>query len=213
MGTAVSAMVRRALESFIEGKVELAQAVLEMDNVIDRMRDDAFIQLVKTMNERPEVVRQALDALLVARNLERVADHATNIAEDVIFWVQGADVRHNVHPDSGGSGVRAHLRSFRFVRERSEPKCRDDRPRPSFERSAKFLCRCPSFDASATTLHYAHQLITFAERRSPGGAVIRFVTCSSLHSSCLAAAASSAPSNPHPPPPIARPSCCPPARC
>ncbi len=99
MGTAVSAMVRRALESFIEGKAELAQAVLEMDNVIDRMRDDAFIQLVKTMNDRPEVVRQALDALLVARNLERVADHATNIAEDVIFWVQGADVRHNVHPE------------------------------------------------------------------------------------------------------------------
>jgi phosphate transport system protein len=56
------------------------------------------------MNQRPEVVRQALDALLVARNLERVADHATNIAEDVIFWVQGADVRHNVgaveeHPE------------------------------------------------------------------------------------------------------------------
>jgi phosphate transport system protein len=47
------------------------------------------------MNQNPEVVRQALDALLVARNLERVADHATNIAEDVIFWVQGADVRHN----------------------------------------------------------------------------------------------------------------------
>jgi len=63
------------------------------------MRDDAFIQLVKAMNERPDVVRQALDALLVARNLERVADHATNIAEDVIFWVQGADVRHNVHPE------------------------------------------------------------------------------------------------------------------
>ncbi len=100
MGAAVSAMVRRALESFIEGKVELAQAVLEMDNVVDRMRDDAFIQLVKAMNERPEVVRQALDALLVARNLERVADHATNIAEDVIFWVQGADVRHNVHADA-----------------------------------------------------------------------------------------------------------------
>ena len=103
MGAAVSAMVRRSLESFIEGKAELAQAVLEMDSVIDRMRDDAFIQLVKTMNDRPEIVRQALDALLVARNLERVAVHATNIAEDVIFWVQGADVRHNVHPgDSEG---------------------------------------------------------------------------------------------------------------
>jgi phosphate transport system protein len=96
MSAAVSAMVRRALESFIEGKVELAQAVLEMDNVVDRMKDDAFIQLVKTMNQRPDVVRQALDALLIARNLERVADHATNIAEDVIFWVQGSDVRHNV---------------------------------------------------------------------------------------------------------------------
>jgi phosphate transport system protein len=59
------------------------------------------------MNHRPEVVRQALDALLVARNLERVADHATNIAEDVIFWVQGADVRHNVgveeHPEHSPS--------------------------------------------------------------------------------------------------------------
>jgi len=96
MAAAVSAMVRRSLESFIEGKAELAQAVLEMDNVVDRMRDEAFIMLVKTMNDRPEVTRQALDALLVARNLERVADHATNIAEDVIFWVRGADVRHNV---------------------------------------------------------------------------------------------------------------------
>lgn len=96
MATAVSAMVRRALESFIEGKAELAQAVLEMDNVVDRMRDEAFITLVKAMNEQPDTTRQALDVLLIARNLERVADHATNIAEDVIFWVRGADVRHNV---------------------------------------------------------------------------------------------------------------------
>ena len=95
-----SAMVRRALESFIEGKAELAQAVLEMDNVIDRMKDEAFIVLVKAMNEHPDITRQALDALLVARNLERVADHATNIAEDVIFWVRGADVRHNVAPET-----------------------------------------------------------------------------------------------------------------
>ena len=102
MSAAVSAMVRRALESFIEAKAELAQAVLEMDNVVDRMRDEAFIVLVKTMNEHPETTRQALDALLVARNLERVADHATNIAEDVIFWVRGADVRHNVSQEGNG---------------------------------------------------------------------------------------------------------------
>jgi len=99
MAGAVSAMVRRSLESFIEGKAELAQAVLEMDNVVDRMRDEAFITLVKTMNDRPDVTRQALDALLIARNLERVADHATNISEDVIFWVRGADVRHNVQQE------------------------------------------------------------------------------------------------------------------
>lgn len=99
MAAAVAAMVRRALESFIEGKAELAQAVLEMDNVIDRMRDEAFITLVKVMNENPNQTRQALDTLLVARNLERVADHATNIAEDVIFWVRGADVRHNVQQE------------------------------------------------------------------------------------------------------------------
>lgn len=100
MAAAVSAMVSRALESFIEGQAELAQAVLEMDNVVDRMRDEAFISLVKVMNDRPAVTRQALDALLVSRNLERVADHATNIAEDVIFWVRGADVRHNVTPEA-----------------------------------------------------------------------------------------------------------------
>src|ERR1700689_3393573 len=106
MAAAVSAMVRRSLESFIEGKAELAQAGLEMDNVVDRMKDEAFITLVKEMNDRPDVTRQALDALLIARNLERVADHATNVAEDVIFWVQGSDVRHNVnapeeHPEQG----------------------------------------------------------------------------------------------------------------
>ena len=94
MAAAASAMVRRALESFIEGKAELAQAVLEMDNVVDRMKDEAFITLVKSMNEHPETTRQALDALLIARNLERVADHATNIAEDVIFAISGEDVRH-----------------------------------------------------------------------------------------------------------------------
>jgi phosphate transport system protein len=100
MAAAVSAMVRRSLESFIEGKAELAQAVLEMDSVVDRMKDEAFITLVKCMNDTPEKTRQALDALLVARNLERVADHATNISEDVIFWVRGADVRHNVQADA-----------------------------------------------------------------------------------------------------------------
>ncbi len=77
-----------------------------MDNVVDRMKDEAFITLVKAMNESPNLTRQALDALLIARNLERVADHATNIAEDVIFWVRGADVRHNIGPERSSSRSR-----------------------------------------------------------------------------------------------------------
>src|SRR5712675_876003 len=84
MATAVSAMVRRSLESFVEGKAELAQAVLELDNVVDRMRDEAFNVLAKHMTLQPSAPARELDALVLARSLERVADHATNIAEDVI---------------------------------------------------------------------------------------------------------------------------------
>ncbi len=104
MTTAVSTMVRRALESFLSAKAEVAQAVLEMDNIVDRMKDEAFVNLVGQMRDHPDRVRAYLDVLLITRSLERIADHATNIAEDVIFWVSGADVRHNVRfsqePDS-----------------------------------------------------------------------------------------------------------------
>jgi phosphate transport system protein len=95
MTTAVSTMVRRALESFLSAKGEVAQAVLEMDSIVDRMKDEAFVNLVARMKADPDKVRQYLDVLLITRSLERIADHATNIAEDVIFWVSGADVRHN----------------------------------------------------------------------------------------------------------------------
>ena len=94
MADAVSTMVQRALESFLDGKAEVAEAVLQMDNIVDRMKDEAFVMLVQRMHDDPANVRAALDTLLIARNLERIADHATNIAEDVIFWVRGADVRH-----------------------------------------------------------------------------------------------------------------------
>ena len=95
MAAAVGAMVRRALESFVDAKATVAEAVLKMDDVIDNMNDDIFVAMAEKMKKEPQNARQALDAILVARNLERVADHATNIAEDVIFWVRGADVRHH----------------------------------------------------------------------------------------------------------------------
>ena len=96
MASTVSGMVRRALESFLEGKSELAEAVLKMDDIVDRMNKENYIVLVESMYGNPTIVQQALDVLLISRNLERVADHATNIAEDVIFWIRGADVRHHV---------------------------------------------------------------------------------------------------------------------
>ena len=94
MADSVSTMVQRALESFLDGKAEVAEAVLQMDGIVDRMKDEAFVVLVQKMHNEPAVTRPALNVLLISRNLERIADHATNIAEDVIFWVRGADVRH-----------------------------------------------------------------------------------------------------------------------
>jgi phosphate transport system protein len=94
-------MVQRALESFLDGKAEIAEAVLQMDNIVDRMKDEAFVVLVQKMVSEPATARAALNVLLISRALERIADHATNIAEDVIFWVRGADVRH------GGAHYRA----------------------------------------------------------------------------------------------------------
>jgi len=95
MAATAAGMVRRSLESFIEARAELAEAILTMDDIVDTMNDEIYIMLVQRMHDNPAITQQALDVLLIARNLERVADHATNIAEDVIFWVRGADVRHH----------------------------------------------------------------------------------------------------------------------
>jgi phosphate transport system protein len=95
MASTSAQMIRHALEAFVSGNAELAQQVLEMDDVVDRMNQEVFLAMDKTMRDSPTLIRQALDTIIIARNLERVADHATNIAEDVIFWVRGADVRHH----------------------------------------------------------------------------------------------------------------------
>jgi phosphate transport system protein len=94
MATLAAAMVRKSLQSFIEGDAEVARSVLTMDDAVDAMNRAAYKALTKVMEEQSHVAHQALNALMICRALERVADHATNIAEDVIFWVQGADVRH-----------------------------------------------------------------------------------------------------------------------
>jgi phosphate transport system protein len=94
LASLASSMVRKALQAFIEADAELAQSVLTLDDQVDEMNDAAFSTLSTLIKEKPELTPQSLNALIIARNLERVGDHATNIAEDVIFWVRGADVRH-----------------------------------------------------------------------------------------------------------------------
>ncbi len=95
MAAAATDMVRRALEAFISANADEAQRILEMDDVVDQMNRDIFVAMEKAMCGSSNHTRQALDIIIIARNLERVADHATNIAEDVIFWTRGADVRHH----------------------------------------------------------------------------------------------------------------------
>ena len=95
MATLSAEMVRKSLQSFIDADPELARAVLMMDDAVDTMNRAAYKSLTKVMEEQSHIAPQALNALMICRALERVADHATNIAEDVIFWIQGADVRHH----------------------------------------------------------------------------------------------------------------------
>jgi phosphate transport system protein len=96
MGSHASDMMRRAVQALIEADAPLAETVREMDDDIDHMNRAAHVDLIQVMQQSPDASLQALNAVITARNLERIADHATNIATDVIFWVRGADVRHQL---------------------------------------------------------------------------------------------------------------------
>ena len=86
-------MVKKSLDAFVARDAELAMLVIESDDSIDRLRDQVFRELLTYMMSDPTTVPRALDLILVARHLERIADHATNIAEDVIYIVRGEDIR------------------------------------------------------------------------------------------------------------------------
>src|SRR5271167_1589981 len=108
MASLAAEMVRKTLQSFIEADAEMARSILTMDDAVDAMNRAAYKALTKVMAEESHLAPQALNALMVCRSLERVADHATNIAEDVIFWVQGADVRHLGSMESASSADKAN---------------------------------------------------------------------------------------------------------
>jgi phosphate transport system protein len=94
MAEAVRSMVSRSLGALIFRNAEMASQVLESDDVVDQYRDRIFEKLLEHMTQDVALVTPGMQFVLATRHLERIADHATNIAEDIIFWVRGLDVRH-----------------------------------------------------------------------------------------------------------------------
>jgi phosphate transport system protein len=94
MSELVEGMVRDSLNAVVRKDQDLARSVMQRDDQVDRIRDQIFRELLTYMMENSSVVFSAFELVLVAKNLERIGDHATNIAEDVIYFVAGRDIRH-----------------------------------------------------------------------------------------------------------------------
>jgi phosphate transport system protein len=91
-------MVANSITAFIGKDSELAKNVLKSDDAVDRLRDQMYGEILRFMEVNPHMIHPGVDHIFIARGLERLADHATNIAEDVLFFVQGIDVRHHAQP-------------------------------------------------------------------------------------------------------------------
>jgi phosphate transport system protein len=94
MGELALKMLREALDAYVARDVGLAQEVLRQDDWLDALKDQIFRELLTYMLGDRQTIEPAVDLILISRHLERVGDHATNIAEDVIFLVEARDVRH-----------------------------------------------------------------------------------------------------------------------
>ena len=94
MGDLAQQMLRHALDAFVRRDVPLAEAVLAQDDTLDALKTQIFRELLTYMLQDPGTIEPALDLILISRHLERIGDHATNVAEDVIFMVSARDVRH-----------------------------------------------------------------------------------------------------------------------
>lgn len=94
MAALAQAMLRDALDAYVKRDTELARRVLNTDDELDALKTQVFRELLTYMLQDPRTIEPALDLILVSRHLERIGDHATNVAEDVIFMVSAEDVRH-----------------------------------------------------------------------------------------------------------------------
>jgi phosphate transport system protein len=93
-------MLRDSLDAFVRKDGQLARAVIEADNRVDALKSQIFRELLTFMMEDPRTIRRGINIVLVSRHLERIADHATNIAEMVVFLAEGKNIRHAPHPHS-----------------------------------------------------------------------------------------------------------------
>lgn len=96
MAQLVQQMVKDSLDAFVRQDVELAQAVCRGDDRIDQLDDQIFRELLTYMMQDPKTITRAVNLILVSRHLERIADHATNVAEGVVYFVQGRTIKHHV---------------------------------------------------------------------------------------------------------------------
>jgi phosphate transport system protein len=101
MANLVESMVLTSLDAFVKRDMQLARTVLTSDDAVDKLRNLITKQMIDLMKRDASTVERAVDYILIARRLERIADHATNVAEDVIFMVKGVDVRHQTAVDIG----------------------------------------------------------------------------------------------------------------
>ncbi len=101
MAALAQKMIKSSIEAFVNHDAKLAQEVCRDDDEVDRINDQVFRELLTYMMEDHKSITRAVDLILVARNLERIADHATNICEDVIFIEEGKNVKHHLLDDPG----------------------------------------------------------------------------------------------------------------
>ena len=101
MATIAQAMLRDALDAYVRRDVTLAHAVLNEDDTLDSLKTQVFRELLTYMLQDPSTIEPSLDLILISRHLERIGDHATNVAEDVIFMVSAKDVRHHAGETGG----------------------------------------------------------------------------------------------------------------
>ena len=102
MANLAQRMIKNSLEAFVNQDPALAKQVCLDDDEVDQINDQIFKELLTYMMQDPKSINRAVDLILVSRNIERVADHATNISEDVIFIVEGKNIKHHIQEEQSG---------------------------------------------------------------------------------------------------------------